>query len=255
MLAATYLWTGATGNGNWDAVISSIITNWSPNSVPPSTADVSFTQITGVPNVSLVTARTVNSVTMGSLQNYKLTGGSLTITSGAVTVNAPGATATTQTLDTPVTLGAANSTFNQFSISSPATLAVTQPITDGSNTSGLNVTGSGTLSLQSTGNSLFRLTSDGGGLIDVNGGSINIRDTDGSLYDTSLKSSITFRNGGKFTSIVGSNFNIDGGSSNTLTVDGATSSLSGLNLLTVGDSAPPRMCTSPMAHRFSTCRR
>ena len=45
-----------------------------------------------------------------------------------------------------------------------------------------------------------------------------------------------FRNGGKFTSVVGSNFQINGGASNTLTVDGATSSLTGLNLLTIGNS-------------------
>lgn len=233
-LASTYTWTGTTGNGNWGTVLGGTITNWTPNSIPPSTADVSFTSITGVPNVNLQIARTVNSVTLGSLQNYDLTGGSLTITSGTVTINST-VSPTTQTLDTPITLGATG----QFSISSPATLAVTQPITDGSNPYGLNVGGTGTLSLQSTGNSVFTLTSSGGGLIDVNGGSINVRDTDGSQYDTSLASSITFHNGGKFTSVVGSNFQINGGASNTLTVDGATSSLTGLNLLTIGNSGTP----------------
>jgi hypothetical protein len=103
--ATTYTWTGAAGNNLWSGSTSGI-TNWNPNTLPPITQSIAFTNTTSFPTVNLQTDRVINDVTFGGTQGYDLTGGTLTVSSGNITANG-GATAATHEIDTPLTIGAA----------------------------------------------------------------------------------------------------------------------------------------------------
>ena len=229
--AATFTWNAAAGNNLWTGTIGTI-TNWSPNSLPPSTADVAFTLITSQPSVNLQTTRTINSLTFGSLQNYTLTNGALSITSGNITVNAS-TFATNHTIAVPVTLGAAGT----ITVTDPAQLTLSGSISDGSSNLGLTKAGNGTLLLTSANNSLYSLAGSGG-LVDLNGASLTIRNTDGGIYGTTFASSLTLRNGATLQ-LSFSNLQINGGAANTITIDGANSQISGANLFTLGNSGTP----------------
>src|SRR5262249_9188286 len=113
-------------------------------------------------------------------------------------------------------------------------LTGTQAITDGANAYGLTLAGSGVLSIKSSGNSLFTLSSSGATL-DINGGAVNVRDTDGNIYDATFAAPVTVENGGTLT-LAGGNLQINGGASNVITLDGSTSSITGANLFTLGNS-------------------
>ena len=144
-----YVWTGAAGNNSWSGITSGI-TNWSPNTLPPVTQSIAFTNTTLFPTVNLQTDRVINDVTFGGTQGYNLTGGTLYVTSGAIAVNG-GASAATHTVSVPLTLGAQGA----FNVASPATLSVRNTLTDGTNSYGLVKSGTGTLTLQDFSSNLY----------------------------------------------------------------------------------------------------
>ncbi|WP_172992161.1 beta strand repeat-containing protein [Lacipirellula parvula] len=154
--AATYTWTGAAGDGLWSG-LNGLITNWSPNALPSASQSIAFTTNTPTPTVNLQTDRTINDVTFGGTQPYVLTGGTLTVASGAINVNG-GATAVTHDIRSPLTLGAAG----VFNVAGPATLSIERGVTDGVNSYGLIKTGAGTLTLSSQTSNLHSLAATEG---------------------------------------------------------------------------------------------
>lgn len=228
--AITYTWTGAAGNNSWSG-ISGSTTNWSPNTLPPVTQSIAFTNTTSFPTVNLQTDRTINDVTFGGTQGYTLTGGTLFVTSGAITVNsAP--SAATHIIGVPLTLGAAG----QFSVASPETLSVRNGINDGTNNFGLNKSGAGTLTLQDTSSNLSSLSTTDGTL-NINHATVTTRLINDFAFAFGANTNVT--NGAQLISASTGFLKVAGANLPVLTMDGSTTSASGSTYFIAGFNGLP----------------
>lgn len=229
----TYTWTGAAGNNLWSGSASGI-TNWTPNTLPPITQSIAFTNTTSFPTVNLQTDRVINDVTFGGTQGYDLTGGTLTVSSGNITANG-GATAATHEIDSPLTIEAAGT----FNVTSPATLQINRGITDGAtSTFGLTKTGDGTLSItnSSSSSNLYSLVATDGTL-NINGASVTTRLGNDFGFNFGATTNVT--NGAKLISPATGFLKVAGANLPVLTLDGANTSATGSTYFLAGYQGLP----------------
>jgi fibronectin-binding autotransporter adhesin len=228
--ATTYTWTGAAGNNLWSGSTSGV-TNWSPNTLPPTTQSIAFTNTTSFNTVNLQTDRTINDVTFGGTQSYTLSGGTLLVSSGNITANG-GATATNHEIDTPLAIGASGT----FAVSSPATLQINRGVTDGSNNYGLTKTGDGTLTFTNLSSNLYSLTATDGTL-NINGASVTTRLINDFGFNFGTTTNVT--NGGKLVSAVTGFVKAAGANLPVLTLDGLGTSATGSTYFLAGFGGMP----------------
>lgn len=226
--AATYTWTGAAGNNLWSGTAGPA-TNWTPNLLPSPTQSIAFTGATPFPNVNLQTDRTINDVTFGGTQAYKLTGGSLAVTSGAINVNGA---AVKHDIETPLTLGAAG----VFDVGDLATLSVERGVTDGANAYGLVKNGAGTLLLLSQSSNLHSLTTTRG-VLDIQGTTVTTRSSNDFGFNFFSTTNVT--HGSKLVTAPGGFMRVAGADLPVLTIDGAETAATGSTYLLVGHSGVP----------------
>ena len=97
-------WDGGGANVNWDTA-----DNWDDNSVPATSADVSFATGFGSGTaISLNGNRTANSLTIDTNATFSLNNNTLTLTSGNVTMTTNGSL----TLNSAVSIGGAAGAWN-----------------------------------------------------------------------------------------------------------------------------------------------
>jgi fibronectin-binding autotransporter adhesin len=231
-IGTTYTWTGAAANNLWSGNTSGT-TNWSPNTLPPTTQSIAFTATTAFPTVNLQTDRVINDVTFGGTQGYDLSGGTLTVSSGTITANG-GASAATHELDSPLTLGAPGT----FAVTSPATLQINRNMTDGTNNFGVTKTGDGTLLLSNGGsNSNVYSLSATVGTLNINGASITARLGNDFGFNFATTTNVT--NGASLISAVTGFLKVAGANLPVLTLDGVNTSATGSTYFLAGFGGVP----------------
>ncbi len=231
--ALTYTWTGAAGNNLWSGSNGTTF-NWSPNSLPPTTQSIAFTNTTAFNNVNLQTSRTINDVTFGGTQGYTLSGGSLLVSSGNITANG-GASAATHVIDSPLTIGATGT----FVVNSPATLQINRGVTDGTSTTfGLTKSGAGTLSITNSGSSsnLYYLGATDGTL-NIDGASVTTRL--GNDFGFNFQTTTNVTNGATLISPLTGFLKVAGPNLPVLTLDGANTSATGSTYFLAGYGGAP----------------
>lgn len=226
--AATYTWTGAAGNNLWSGT-SGPVTNWTPNFLPSPAQSIAFTGATPFSTVNLQTDRTINDVTFGGTQAYKLTGGSLAVTSGVINVNGA---AVKHDVETPLTLGATG----VFDVGDLATLSVERGVTDGANAYGLVKNGAGTLLLLSQSSNLHSLTTTRG-VLDIQGTNVTTRLSND--FGFNFFSTTNVSHGSKLVTAPGGFMRVAGADLPVLTIDGAETAVTGSTYLLVGHSGVP----------------
>ena len=103
-VGAAAVWDGGGANVNWDTA-----DNWDDNSVPATSADVSFATGFGSGTaISLNGNRTANSLTIDTNATFSLNNNTLTLTSGNVTMTTNGSL----TLNSAVSIGGAAGAWN-----------------------------------------------------------------------------------------------------------------------------------------------
>jgi len=133
--AATRTWDGEGGNPGWGTG-----NNWDNNQVPASTDDVVFgTAFTSGTIITLDGNRTANSLTINGPDTIVISGSTLTLSSGSLSVNS--------TPDQFIASGVSIRANANWNIQGPGSLAVSGVVNDGGSALNLAKNGNGTLIL------------------------------------------------------------------------------------------------------------
>jgi autotransporter-associated beta strand protein/T5SS/PEP-CTERM-associated repeat protein len=134
---AQSIWDGGAGTSSW-----SDAGNWSSDALPGSGSAVEFDG-SGAFSIALDGDRTVDAVSFSGGSGYTLSGNTLTISSGAISVASPASGSVTHTIASTVSLAAAST----LDVGSSATLLLSGTV---NSKSSVTKTGSGTVILSGT---------------------------------------------------------------------------------------------------------